>query len=58
MDGQKNNRVYVLYTGGTIGMAGHPLTPLPIVEFSKLIAELPGFTNTTLMSKAPMICTS
>lgn len=48
MSGKTRQRVYCLYTGGTIGMAGHPLSPLPIAEFSNLIAEQPGFTKSTL----------
>lgn len=37
-------RVYVLYTGGTIGCAGSPLTPLSAPKFAQLVAEQPGFT--------------
>lgn len=36
-------KVYCLYTGGTIGCAGNPLTPLNAKDFSKLVAKQPGF---------------
>lgn len=48
MDDNTPPRIYVLYTGGTIGMAGSPLTPLPLKQFADLVASQPGFTDTTL----------
>ncbi len=36
-------RIYVLYTGGTIGMAGRPLAPMPAAELGALLGTLPGF---------------
>lgn len=36
-------RIYVLYTGGTIGMDGHPLAPMPPARFESLLATMPGF---------------
>lgn len=33
----------MLYTGGTIGMAGRPLAPLPADRFEALLGTLPGF---------------
>lgn len=36
-------RIYVLYTGGTIGMDGHPLAPMPASRFESLLATMPGF---------------
>ena len=36
-------RIYVLYTGGTIGMAGRPLAPMPAAHFEALLGRLPGF---------------
>jgi len=36
-------RIYVLYTGGTIGMDGHPLAPMSPSRFEALLATLPGF---------------
>ena len=42
---KKKLNVYVLYTGGTIGMAGHPLKPLSTEKIKKLLATMPGFTK-------------
>lgn len=36
-------RIYVLYTGGTIGMDGQPLAPMPPARFEALLATMPGF---------------
>lgn len=36
------SRIYVLYTGGTLGMAGHPLRPLPLPELTEILATFPG----------------
>ena len=36
-------RIYVLYTGGTIGMDGHPLAPMPPARFESLLGTMPGF---------------
>jgi len=40
-------KVYCLYTGGTIGCAGNPLSPLTADAFAELVASQPGFTLTT-----------
>jgi L-asparaginase len=48
MDENAGRNVYVLYTGGTIGMAGQPLAPMPLDAFAELIAAQPGFTKDTL----------
>lgn len=45
---RSGKKVYMLYTGGTIGMAGSPLKPLPPAAFAKLVASQPGFTESTL----------
>jgi len=45
---RSRKKVYVLYTGGTIGMAGSPLSPLSPAEFAKLVASQPGFTESAL----------
>lgn len=42
------NKVYVLYTGGTIGMDGHPLAPMAAKQFKKTLASMPGCTETTI----------
>ena len=42
-EGRAIPRVYVLYTGGTIGMAGSPLAPLSPDDFAALVASQPGF---------------
>lgn len=39
-------KVYCLYTGGTIGCAGSPLSPLSADKFAELVASQPGFTRT------------
>ncbi|MCP4150389.1 MAG: asparaginase [bacterium] len=39
----KRKSVYVLYTGGTIGMFSHPLKPMTSEEFKKLLRTMPGF---------------
>jgi len=39
--------VYVLYTGGTIGCAGNPLTPLTADKFAELVSAETGFTQTS-----------
>ncbi|MCP4219012.1 MAG: hypothetical protein GY765_30540, partial [bacterium] len=39
----KRKSVYVLYTGGTIGMFGHPLKPMTSEEFKVLLRTMPGF---------------
>src|SRR5262245_48188383 len=36
-------RIYVLYTGGTIGMAGRPLAPMPAERLAALLHGMPGF---------------
>jgi L-asparaginase len=36
-------RIYVLYTGGTIGMAGRPLAPMSAARLEALLGTLPGF---------------
>lgn len=36
-------RIYVLYTGGTIGMDGRPLAPMPATRLEALLATMPGF---------------
>ena len=36
------SRVYVLYTGGTIGCEGSPLAPAPGPAFGKLVGSMPG----------------
>ncbi len=38
-------RVYVLYTGGTIGSTGSPLVPMPGPDFIQLACSMPGLTN-------------
>jgi len=38
-------QVYVLYTGGTIGSAGSPLTPMSGPDFIKLILSMPGLAD-------------
>ncbi len=48
MPERSTKKVYVLYTGGTIGMAGNPLKPLSPAEFAKLVASQPGFSASTL----------
>ena len=40
--------VYVLYTGGTIGMSGHPLKPMSAKKFRRQLANMPGFTETSV----------
>jgi L-asparaginase len=39
----ETRRIYVLYTGGTIGMAGRPLAPMPTEQLAALLATMPGF---------------
>ncbi|MCH9684840.1 MAG: asparaginase domain-containing protein [Deltaproteobacteria bacterium] len=41
---ERDPQIYVLYTGGTIGMAGHPLAPMSADAFEALVATMPGFT--------------
>src|SRR5690606_41924446 len=36
-------RVYVLYTGGTIGMDGQPLAPMRDSRLEALLGTMPGF---------------
>ncbi len=36
-------RIYLLYTGGTIGMEGRPLAPMPTDRFALRLGALPGF---------------
>jgi L-asparaginase len=36
------SKVYVLYTGGTIGSAGQPLAPMSTAAFAKLVGQMPG----------------
>ncbi|MBR9920894.1 MAG: asparaginase [Bacteroidetes bacterium] len=48
MGRQPRKKVYVLYTGGTIGMAGSPLKPLSPEKFAALVASQPGFSQDTL----------
>ncbi|MEX1369215.1 MAG: asparaginase, partial [Nannocystaceae bacterium] len=36
-------RIYVLYTGGTIGMDGNPLAPMSAERFEALLGTMPGF---------------
>jgi L-asparaginase len=36
-------RIYVLYTGGTIGMDGRPLAPMPATRLEALLGTMPGF---------------
>src|SRR5579884_702786 len=38
-------RVYVLYTGGTIGSSGSPLTPMAGPDFTKLVLSMPGLAD-------------
>ena len=38
-------KVYILYTGGTIGCIGTPLAPMPGPQFQALVASMPGLTN-------------
>lgn len=38
-------RVYVLYTGGTIGSAGDPLAPMSTADFTALVAQMPGLAD-------------
>ncbi|MGR9073668.1 MAG: asparaginase domain-containing protein [Gammaproteobacteria bacterium] len=45
--------VYVLYTGGTIGMAGTPLRPMAAADFTALLATQPGFTGKTATLPSP-----
>jgi L-asparaginase len=40
---QQPPRIYVLYTGGTIGMAGRPLAPMPAERLEALLRTMPGF---------------
>ncbi len=40
------SNIYVLYTGGTIGMGGHPLSPLPLERLATIIESMPGFRRT------------
>jgi L-asparaginase len=37
--------VYVLYTGGTIGGQGDPLTPMPGPDFERLVLAMPGLAH-------------
>jgi len=37
-------KVFVLYTGGTIGCAGSPLAPLKAGAFAAMVAAQPGFS--------------
>ncbi|HEX5125141.1 MAG TPA: asparaginase domain-containing protein [Rhodocyclaceae bacterium] len=39
------SKVYVLYTGGTIGCEGAPLAPMPGPQFAQLILSMPGFAD-------------
>ncbi len=41
--GQASPRIYVLYTGGTIGMDGRPLAPMPATRLEALLGTMPGF---------------
>jgi L-asparaginase len=38
-------KVYVLYTGGTIGCSGDPLAPMPGPQFAKLVAAQAGLAG-------------
>jgi len=38
-------KVYVLYTGGTIGSAGNPLAPVSGPVFKKLVESMPGLAK-------------
>jgi len=39
------SRVYMLYTGGTIGCDGEPLAPMPGPQFRALIESMPGLAG-------------
>lgn len=41
-------RIALLYTGGTIGCHGEPLTPMPGSEFADLLSSLPPFAGERL----------
>ncbi|MFT4173890.1 MAG: asparaginase [Rhodocyclaceae bacterium] len=41
-------RLYVLYTGGTIGSAGNPLRPMDGTAFGALLGSLPAFAGGAL----------
>ncbi|MCX4241766.1 asparaginase domain-containing protein [Paraliomyxa miuraensis] len=41
-------QIYVLYTGGTIGMDGRPLAPMPASRLQRLLETMPGFDSSTL----------
>lgn len=41
-------RVYVLYTGGTIGMDGRPLAPMPAARLRALLDTMAGFDSSVL----------
>ena len=44
----KPQNIYILYTGGTIGMIGRPLTPMSPDKFKTLLSSMPGFTDQTI----------
>ncbi len=44
----KNPRVYVLYTGGTIGMQDRPLQPMTADEFHHVLLQFPSFRSHSL----------
>ena len=43
-DSSTRAKVYVLYSGGTIGSIGNPLHPADIGQFTELVAKQPGFS--------------
>ncbi|CAB3760011.1 asparaginase domain-containing protein [Paraburkholderia solisilvae] len=46
------SKVYVLYTGGTIGCTGSPLAPMPGPQFEALVQSMPGLENGTVAGYA------
>ncbi|MCP5047902.1 MAG: asparaginase [bacterium] len=49
----KSPSVYVLYTGGTIGMWRHPLIPMSAKEFKEHLSKEPGFTTKSVTVQTP-----
>ena len=45
--------IYILYTGGTIGMKGRPLKPMSTDEFKILLASMPEFTGHIVTLQTP-----
>ena len=49
----KSPNVYILYTGGTIGMVGHPLSPMSAEEFKVRLSKEPRFTTRSVIVQTP-----